>query len=1044
MAKALLLHLSDIHTKGDSDAVLFRADQIAAAVQNIDHDLEAAVVVITGDLAYSGEEHQYIAFWEFLDSLAARLGERLNHRVTGERVPVKIVAIPGNHDLYLRSETTIRDLLIRQLQGEPSLANKKSVIDACTEVQGAFFETLTVIESPPSVEVPGRDKRLTFQYKIEVGDEHIQVYCFNSAWMSRLHEVPGTLFLPEGLVSEKRPSNGAVLVLFHHPYNWIQPDSQRAFRKRVEVIADIIMTGHEHDGGYRAQELYTGERNLYIEGWALQEDGEGEKSAFNAIILDLTNRRQKYALLRWDGGAYVIQESQGEGDDALGLRWEGFQAERLRAGAGFEIGDEVETWLRSMGSPILHKQRGALKLDDVFIFPDVQRIVYPDFTKGEIVRSAGVPALFTESPYILILGESQSGKSSLAKKIFLQLARVGFVPIILSGLRKPPVGERLKDLLVREFERQYGDHSTSAYLQLDKASRVIIVDDYHNVDLSTTQRVKFLEGLHKFAGRIILFSNGLVQEARDLFDPSGRADAATPFVKYRILPFSKVTRNDLIEKWLMLEEGQNTDGIDFAYRREELMRVFDSLTASNRLPRYPIFLLTILSGIEALVPIDPKIGTHGAYYDLLIRTALLQGQDAANYSISQNFLAYLARDMFATRRTSVDHQRFRSITKEFETRFAVSLDAGSILKSMVDRQMLVRTGDDVSFTHPYILYFFAAMWLRDHIGEMEVRDSIRRLARNVHIEGNANLLLFLAHLSKDPIILEEVASAAKSLHADLMVATFEEDVAFLAAMRDPSKSPMLIDGDVNERRREIIEMEGEQERETDLASNGSDADAVFGDGEEDLGPVGSMVSAMKTVEILGQILKNFPGTLEADDKYRIASEGFGLGLRTVTLLYDRVRENHELLLDELRAIVKRHRPDATKLENDRQARDMMVGVCEALGAALVQLIAQSMGTAQLDQTYERVAEANPIITVELINASIALEYNKNFPERKVLDLSARLMKKPFAKAVLQALVIMRFTTFPAPMATRQKVCRALDINYPAFAGAVSQLQAHNR
>ncbi len=71
--KLLLVHLSDIHIKGDADPVLARANLIADAVQNLDYALDAAVIVVSGDLAFAGSTKQYDVAWQFLNSLSTVL-----------------------------------------------------------------------------------------------------------------------------------------------------------------------------------------------------------------------------------------------------------------------------------------------------------------------------------------------------------------------------------------------------------------------------------------------------------------------------------------------------------------------------------------------------------------------------------------------------------------------------------------------------------------------------------------------------------------------------------------------------------------------------------------------------------------------------------------------------------------------------------------------------------------------------------------------------------------------------------------------------------
>jgi len=52
--KVLLVHLSDLHIQGDEDPILYRAEYISSAVRNVDYELAACFIVVSGDTAYSG------------------------------------------------------------------------------------------------------------------------------------------------------------------------------------------------------------------------------------------------------------------------------------------------------------------------------------------------------------------------------------------------------------------------------------------------------------------------------------------------------------------------------------------------------------------------------------------------------------------------------------------------------------------------------------------------------------------------------------------------------------------------------------------------------------------------------------------------------------------------------------------------------------------------------------------------------------------------------------------------------------------------------
>jgi len=105
--KLLLLHLSDIHIKSEGDFILKRATLIADAMSGLDTLIEGCIVVVTGDIAYSGQADQYVLAEQFLDQLKARLVKTV---MVSE---IHVVLAPGNHDCDFSTPNQVRDIVGR-------------------------------------------------------------------------------------------------------------------------------------------------------------------------------------------------------------------------------------------------------------------------------------------------------------------------------------------------------------------------------------------------------------------------------------------------------------------------------------------------------------------------------------------------------------------------------------------------------------------------------------------------------------------------------------------------------------------------------------------------------------------------------------------------------------------------------------------------------------------------------------------------------------------------------------------------------------------
>ena len=92
--KLLLLHLSDIHITSDDDVITSRSPQIVNAVKNLDYSLDLCIVVVTGDIAYSGTDDQYFVAFEFFDSLKQHLSDNLSSTPHQHPVPIHFIVLP--------------------------------------------------------------------------------------------------------------------------------------------------------------------------------------------------------------------------------------------------------------------------------------------------------------------------------------------------------------------------------------------------------------------------------------------------------------------------------------------------------------------------------------------------------------------------------------------------------------------------------------------------------------------------------------------------------------------------------------------------------------------------------------------------------------------------------------------------------------------------------------------------------------------------------------------------------------------------------------
>ena len=520
--KLMLIHLSDIHIYSQDDFITSRHSQIVDAVKNLDYSLDACVVIVTGDVAFSGSDEQYLVAMEFLDEIKQLLSAHLAGPTGSRSVPVHLVVIPGNHDCDFTVGGEVREILTNSVLGDYSKSEIPEVVQVCTAVQDSFFGFLKDVETLPRVHShEDYDARLCYEYKLSIGEEHVKFLCYNTAWLSQLHEVQGHLFFPAKAVTGGHEAFDLVVAAFHHPYNWIESNAARSFRDRVESTADLILTGHEHVASKKGQEGHFRRHNICVEGGVLQESPTSEISEFNVFIFDTAKRKQKFGHFRWFENVYKLTCRSTVGDEGAGLGWTDYRANDFRSAGTFQLSHHMRDLLDDPGVALHHRDRGQLKLGDVFLYPDLVEIRNRGDRLGQRVSGDSVRDLLDTKSRLLITGDTESGKTCLSKMIFLDLLGNGVVPVLLDGTKKPPRGDRVYGYLEEAFANQFDSQLLDPYRQLDKSSRAIIIDDYDKLPLSPAQKKDFLNRLSLSSDRIIVFSHDISSDLEELTNPAG-------------------------------------------------------------------------------------------------------------------------------------------------------------------------------------------------------------------------------------------------------------------------------------------------------------------------------------------------------------------------------------------------------------------------------------------------------------------------------------------------------------------------------------------
>lgn len=416
--KAAILHLSDIHIEhSNAKWLIDKTEKIVSSIWNDFSECDKIIIVVSGDVVYSGKKQQYEEAKRFFSSLLRCFAER---PLRGIELENRIICVPGNHDCNFDQENATRTML---------LSIVKSNVDS---VDDSVYSTLSSIQNEYrdfAKERVGKDISVRFNDDIEikVGDKTILFRLYNTAWMSTIKEEQNSIAIPMKWVNPESHDANLVISVFHHYYSWMSPaadDSRNRFRKYVMRTSNVVLYGHEHiPAASQVKDNYEGESINEFEGGALYSSGSGSQreSSFNTLMINFDSFECIVKSFHYESGIYVKKK-----EEVINL-------DRERKMDEFRHNSEFLSSLKRMSIPIYNSENGNMTLDEFFVYPDLERINSRQVRVDEDYVDSS--ALINDRKYELTVleGDDQCGKTSLLNMLYLQYVEKYLYPILIEG-----------------------------------------------------------------------------------------------------------------------------------------------------------------------------------------------------------------------------------------------------------------------------------------------------------------------------------------------------------------------------------------------------------------------------------------------------------------------------------------------------------------------------------------------------------------------------------------------------------------------------------
>ncbi|WP_024612955.1 metallophosphoesterase [Pseudoalteromonas sp. TB64] len=990
--KTLFINLSDIHTKdANSDVILNKLQSLDTYIETLrrKNNCSKSFIIISGDIAFSGSPSEYNIIKPVFTKLAKSS---------------KLVMCAGNHDHDFSTYTTSSRTTILNSISKNEIED--DLLDVVTSGQNSYFD----FEGELTFSPPISSSKLSKSYNYD----EFQLQALNTAWCSEIKEVGGQLVFPERCLIEPSDSKTNIL-FFHHPLSWLEPNNQKVIRNYSRDNFDIIITGHEHIAD---SFKVTSENNtsLMIESISFDDPEVPDNGFISFIIEDDEVLIQRHL---WECDNFVpkdtITKSQVISPSTKSLN-------------GANLNVEFYNNLSDIGTGFNHINKDNIQLNDVFIYPNIN----VDSDQKKLKRKSSKDLLIEDRfSKVIITGDECCGKSTLIRKMYLDFINEGKVCISFDGIEIKKSKKVNSNAIEKALVEQYSDFSYQDFCDSDK-EKVLFIDDFDLIKGPVKELSKNTISVFNQFDRIIV----AVSDSYDLGDSRLQSDNVfLGFEKVEILKLGFKLRFELINKWNSLNEECQSSKDELVTKNNLSRRIINEILGKNYIPSSPFFLLTMLQSIDNGTASEMNTSSYGYYYQYLITSSF--GSSGIKKEELDEMFSYVKELSFYYYDKNIKQDNFDNLwdfNASFCHSYGLKIDVKNKLDKLVKAKILdyCPKNELYSFKYPYIYYFFIAKYLADSLNESPTQLIIKELIESLEKNKNMSILMFLTHHSKDRTILDAIVNKAKSVFEPYEKANLDLDSMFIDNIMKtlPQFTYEPKDSDSHEYRlkveenKDVVHGDDESEYEDSEDYNHSDSGAQHLIKELNL--------TFKSLELLGQLARNYYGSLKVEDKTRLIDEAISSPLRGVGALFKIINEDPEETIGLIKHNMEKNLSEnvsVSKEDLDKLAREALFSLLANISFSFINKIATSIGNVKLMPVIEKLTHDNPTNSYHLIHLATKLDMGTFISPEIIKRIVDKIDQNSISSTLVSGMIINYLYMFEVNDKVVQKLCKIGNIRY---------------
>ena len=906
--KLFILHLSDIHFEKESD---YEESNICGIVNalKLDKSIEAILVIVSGDITFSGYKRQYSTGWKFFKALRDKIRERYD---VGS---IEFAVVPGNHDLnYLKGSNT-HDQIKEWLDAD---SLKEHIEEECSKM-ASFYYYAGVLQC-------FTDKQsLVYVKELKYEDKIIRLNLINTAAFSSLDEDQGLHYLPQkdlDILAEQSKSD-FVFTIMHHPHHWFCWRMKKDLEKIIYEQSDAVFVGHEHF----SSEMAISSGNAYVSiyaGGELSNKGDWSNSEFYGAILDTDSRRLEVARFTWDikNSIYIKRD---ENNSVLSRN-------RINRNGISPKKEYIQELMQDT------KYMICSDISDYYVFPLMEEVTITDRRIGrEITDVDKFLQEIEEKKRIHILGRNDTGKTVLAKQLYKILSESKYVIYIQANEVK---AGRYEKIVKNIFEDAYsGDYAEyEKYKQAPKSEKAVIVDDIDEVD--STLYESFIKYLDNEFEIIIQTSKKSVE--LDIKERIKQSALLEPYTMYRISPFYADKRKELVGNIVKILINQDKEA-----QSRIVAMLCDALSKQKNLFNLdPDFIVQFTKYYCS--NIGETIQNDGSIFSKVFEANIvsLLKPNAVRISVDKILIILdkIAYRMHINKTHPMSQDDICDVIRQYNEDFDSEVDYLEFISILLKSRIFIKDGLMYAFAERNYLAYFIAREIKRRCLEEQDYSEFNHVLDFACFNINADILLFVTYITDNLNIIKMIMDKAENYSEQWD--EFRLNPIEIPYLSDTNQLMVtkVEDGDRQNAEVEVVEQEKQQEK----VKAATTLVPVYNYDEDELTLMEEMIRAISLSIILSRTLPSFEHMMKKPDKEKCVQLIYSLPLKIFNVWAVQVEESKAELVEEIKDL---HEWEYRKEKAPLEDKDVLNFLRWESVSLLMELMNVSMGNATKENTY---------------------------------------------------------------------------------------------